>query len=348
MYEKRLEDAGYVTYKLARTNNRGDGLLTAVHRNSFHVLNDRELLFHDFGDRVAQLLHVELLVPFSNLEKEVLLVNTHLMFPHDSTYCFLRLKQVYKILRYIELYCDEQHLPPVPIILCGDWNGSKKGHVYKFLRSQGFVSSYDIAHHYKDNDEDSHKWISHHNHRGNVCGVDFIWLLNPNKHRKPLKESFIEAALGNVKNLLCKVSKQGANMLHFLKTDGNHKLTYSQFSQFLNELGLCGNPHEGASDEDIKDLWEYLDTDRNGVVDLSHFTRGRNLHLQQKEENEENDFQMKEVPNTSTSLTTIGFNVKEAVLFPPEVEKGMWPENYSLSDHAHLTVEFSLVKMQGS
>ena len=49
--------------------------------------------------------------------------------------------------------------------------------------------------------------------------------------------------------------------------------------------------------------------------------------------------------DTSTSTTMIGFNVKNAMLFPPEVEKGMWPENYSLSDHAHLTVEFSLVEM---
>ena len=30
MYEKRLGDAGYVTYKLARTNNRGDGTLIFV------------------------------------------------------------------------------------------------------------------------------------------------------------------------------------------------------------------------------------------------------------------------------------------------------------------------------
>ncbi|XWS61442.1 hypothetical protein CRYUN_Cryun07bG0126000 [Craigia yunnanensis] len=41
----------------------------------------------------------------------------------------------------------------------------------------------------------------------------------------------------------------------------------------------------------------------------------------------------------------IGFSVKNAVLFPPEVEKGMWPENYSLSDHARLTVVFSPIKM---
>ena len=34
-----------------------------------------------------------------------------------------------------------------------DWNGSKRGHIYKFLRSQGFESSYDIAHQYTDADE---------------------------------------------------------------------------------------------------------------------------------------------------------------------------------------------------
>ncbi|GKB28796.1 hypothetical protein Tco_0868197 [Tanacetum coccineum] len=50
-------------------------------------------------------------------------------------------------------------------------NGSKRGHVYKFLRSQGFVSSYDTAHHYTD--ADAHKWVSHRNHRGNIWGVDY-------------------------------------------------------------------------------------------------------------------------------------------------------------------------------
>lgn len=46
-----------------------------------------------------------------------------------------------------------------------------------------------------------------------------------------------------------------------------------------------------------------------------------------------------------TTSETIGFSVKNAVLFPTEVEKGMWPEDYSLSDHARLTVVFSPVRM---
>ena len=43
------------------------------------------------------------------------------------------------------------------------------------------------------------QWVSHRNHRGNICGVDFIWLLNPNKFRKPLKTSWAEAVFGIVK-----------------------------------------------------------------------------------------------------------------------------------------------------
>lgn len=168
MYEKRLGDAGYINFQLARTNNRGDGLLTAVHRDYFRVINHRDLLLNDIGDRVAQLLHVELVNPFflnrsTNVRQEILIVNTHLLFPHDSSLCLVRLHQVYEILQNVESYQKEFKLNPMPILLCGDWNGSKRGHVYKFLRSQGFVSSYDTAHQYTD--ADAHKWVSHRNHR---------------------------------------------------------------------------------------------------------------------------------------------------------------------------------------
>ncbi|XP_059627772.1 uncharacterized calcium-binding protein At1g02270-like isoform X2 [Cornus florida] len=355
MYENGLKDAGYVTYRLARTNNRGDGLLTAVHQNNFRVLNYRECQFNDIGDRVAQLLHVELLVSLQNesadIVKGAIVVNTHLIFPHDSSYCFLRLKQVYKILQYIESYCHENHLPPVPIILCGDWNGSKKGNVYKFLRSQGFISSYDTAHCYTDNDENSFKWVSHRNHRGDICGVDFIWLLNPNKGRKPLKESFIEAVLGNIHNLLVKVPTEGVYSPHFLETDGSSYITYSQFSRALTEVGLSGHPQGGLSNEDIKDLWEHIDTNGDGVINLLHFARAWNpwTFLQQiKEDSEENETRIKQMLNKPTSATSIGFNVSKAALFPPEVESGMWPDYYFLSDHALLTVEFSPLQLHNS
>ena len=45
--------------------------------------------------------------------------------------------------------------------------------------------------------------------------------------------------------------------------------------------------------------------------------------------------------NVECKQEAIGFEVKNAMLFPREVEKGFWPEDYSLSDHARLTVVFS-------
>lgn len=75
------------------------GLLTAVHRDKFRVIAYKELLFNDFGDRVAQLLHVELVEPFwrnrsSGIQQQIIILNTHLLFPHDYSLCIVRLKQV--------------------------------------------------------------------------------------------------------------------------------------------------------------------------------------------------------------------------------------------------------------
>ncbi|XP_044485922.1 uncharacterized calcium-binding protein At1g02270 [Mangifera indica] len=347
IYEKRLGDAGYLHFKLGRTNNRGDGLLTAVHKDYFRIINYRQLLFNDCGDRVAQLLHVELVAPFSqcrsgDVRQELLIVNTHLLFPHDSSLCIVRLHQVYKILRHVESYQKEYNLNPIPIILCGDWNGSKRGHVYKFLRSQGFVSSYDTAHQYTD--ADAHKWVSHLNHRGNICGVDFIWLLNPNKYRKLLKTSWSEAVFGMFKYLLRKASLTEDDAFAFLKADNDGDyITCSGFCEVLQQLNLTGHCH-GLTVEETKDLWVQADIDGNGVVDYKEFKQ-RIWNPTSSDQGDEIGSEVREGVVKGNQEQTIGFSVKNAVLFPPEVEKGRWPENYSLSDHARLTVVFSPIRM---
>lgn len=52
--------------------------------------------------------------------------------------------------------------------------------------------------------------------------------------------------------------------------------------------------------------------------------------------------------NTEQEQEAIGFKVKNAMLYPREVEKGLWPEDYSLSDHARLTAVFSTARMRCS
>ncbi|CAO2838472.1 unnamed protein product [Amaranthus hypochondriacus] len=346
MYEKRLGNAGYISFQLARTNNRGDGLLTAVHRDYFSVINHRDLLLNDFGDRVAQLLHVELVSPCflnrsNNVRQEILIVNTHLLFPHDSTLCLVRLHQVYEILQNVESYQKEFELNPMPILLCGDWNGSKRGHVYKFLRSQGFVSSYDTAHQYTD--DDAHKWVSHRNHRGNICGVDFIWLLNPNRYRKLLKTSWNETVFSLFKSLLRRASLTVKDAFAFLKVDSEGDyVTYSGFCEALRQLKLAGHRY-GLSEKEMKDLWVQADIDGNGVLDYREFQQ-RIWYSEDLDDGSTHDNDHLHDPKHDMQQA-IGFSVKNAVLFPTEVEKGMWPEDYSLSDHARLTVVLSPVRM---
>ncbi|XP_068329756.1 uncharacterized calcium-binding protein At1g02270-like [Pyrus communis] len=157
----------------------------------------------------------------------------------------------------------------MPIVLCGDWNGSKRGHVYKFLRSQGFESTYDTAHQYTD--ADAHKWVSHRNHRGNICGVDFIWLCNPNKSRKPLKTSWCEAVFGILRRQLQKASMAENDAFAFLKGDGHGDfITSSAFCEALQQVNLIGHP-TGLGFQETRDLWIQADADANGVLDYEEF-----------------------------------------------------------------------------
>ncbi|RWW81806.1 hypothetical protein BHE74_00009770, partial [Ensete ventricosum] len=250
MYEKRLGDAGYVSFKLARTNNRGDGLLTAVHGDFFKILNHRKLLFNDLGDRVAQLLHVGSVVPFwqgqkSSDQQQVLIVNTHLLFPHDSSLCIVRLQQV------------------------------------DFL----FLSIYPLA-------------------------IFCLWW------------TVLVITLPTLVSV-------------------KHSIRY-----WKTPLGVAGHPH-GLSPDDTKDLWIQADTDGNGVVDYEEFQQRIWspkcwVPLEEQIAAETEGTQARE-----EGQLAFGFNVKDAVLFPPEVEQGTWPENYSLSDHAPLTVVFSPVRIPG-
>jgi len=106
----------------------------------------------------------------------------------------------------VEAYKAKHNLGPVPVVLCGDLNGTKRGQVYNFLRSQGFVSSYDMAHNYPDTDQ---RWVTHRNHHGKVCGVDFIWLLNPREQTSPLALDWKAAVFNHLKARLEEVGCGG-------------------------------------------------------------------------------------------------------------------------------------------
>ena len=115
LYATALRRAGYTFHVTPRTGGRPDGLLTAVRDDAFEVVETRDILFNDCGDRVATLVHLRPRVAAFRAPADgsasfgdVLLVNTHLLFPHNSNSTLIRLRESFKILEYLHEY-QEYH-----------------------------------------------------------------------------------------------------------------------------------------------------------------------------------------------------------------------------------------------
>jgi hypothetical protein len=108
------------------------------------VLQDsRDIFFHDAGDRVAQLLLLAIQDTKTPTAppQQFLLVHTHLLFPHNEFSSKIRMREMTKILGFIESYRQRELCASVcgrsdvriPVILTGDMNGSPRGKVYQYI-----------------------------------------------------------------------------------------------------------------------------------------------------------------------------------------------------------------------
>jgi Endonuclease/Exonuclease/phosphatase family len=112
LYRNRLEKV-YDMRELPRTSywrDREDGLAIFYNKDRFILQDAKDIRFHDCGDRVAQLLLLAVkpdsindsnqTIPF----QQFLIVNTHLLFPHNEASTNIRIREMSKILDYIESY----------------------------------------------------------------------------------------------------------------------------------------------------------------------------------------------------------------------------------------------------
>ncbi|KAF3966409.1 hypothetical protein CMV_009494 [Castanea mollissima] len=93
------------------------------------------------------------------------------------------------------------------------------------------------------------------------------------------------------------------------------------------KVNLFGLPY-GLSFQGMKNLLAQAEINGDGVVDYEEFKKIWNPTWPEQTE-EYYETTIKD-PKQGTNEENIGFRVKNAVLFPWEVEKGLWPENYSL------------------
>jgi Endonuclease/Exonuclease/phosphatase family len=103
--------AGYTFTEQRRTSHwriRDDGLACFVKDERIVIQDTRAILFHDCGDRVAQMLLLALRppvdAPSDTPAQQFICVNTHLLFPHNEYSTKIRLRELAKILGFVESY----------------------------------------------------------------------------------------------------------------------------------------------------------------------------------------------------------------------------------------------------
>lgn len=111
-----FQAAGYFAIELQRTahwRDRKDGLAVFYKKSRIVVQDYRNVLYHDAGDRVAQMLLFGLnppndistsTIPSETPSQQFILANTHLLFPHNEYSTKIRLREITKLLGFIESY----------------------------------------------------------------------------------------------------------------------------------------------------------------------------------------------------------------------------------------------------
>jgi len=201
LYVKALSPT-YRMHGLQRAGGRPDGLFMAISRD-WEVVHELDLDFEDAAGRCAQVLHLRRTVaaaqPPANavgaeqVPSEMLVANVHLLFPHNEASARIRVREVHKLLSYLDAYKRTLPRPP-PALICGDINGNQATSVVQFLKRYGWESSYMR---YKTQQQQQQQqreaatgtgWVSHFTHEKVALGVDYIFVLNPSTPRLPVPE----------------------------------------------------------------------------------------------------------------------------------------------------------------
>eukprot|EP01040_Poterioochromonas_malhamensis_P002542 gene2542-2703_t len=339
LYLNKLCHNGKYSMKLLeRTSHwrsRKDGLAIFVKNKSLQIEDVREILFHDCGDRVALMLLLSVLpdkikqhLPPSLLQssksadltsiirpQRFICVNTHLLFPHNEYSTKIRLREITKILGFVDTYRQRELVkknqiksyspstPPasltakeeeskLPVIICGDFNGSPRGKVYSFVKSQNYKSACENCvtttqtvlqppHSEQSNQESSLAltpcWVSHQNHLNTNVFVDHIFYLNPSEqHEKKGFKTTPDWTNLVYQELMEKIQSKyiGQTLRDVFNTfdqDNSNYITKEEFMIALEKLGFIGEDSPALTKEEIEILLQSADSNNDGNIDYKEF-----------------------------------------------------------------------------
>lgn len=314
-YNSLCRDGGYELRKLERTSHwrsRGDGLAIFVKKDRMLLEDVREILYHDCGDRVALMLVLCLLPSAEHSSKyppqRFICANTHLLFPHNEYSTKIRLREVTKLLGFIESYKQKELCSSIcgradvrlPVLIAGDFNGSPKGSVFQFMQSQNFRSalqeacinsepgssvcstaladtlSNTLANDAQPFSKKWSQWISHRSHRGTDVAVDHVFYLNPSEQtpeRLPPLPDWTNLVFFEVFQRI--LAEFGADNMRDafsrFDQDSSNYITREEFSSALARLGFFGENSPALTAEELDVLVASADKNDDGMIDYKEF-----------------------------------------------------------------------------
>ena len=290
LYYNEFRKNGYSALELIRTSHwrtRPDGLVVMVKGNGDRLVvqDTKDILFHDCGDRVAQMLLLAIRSDDnSDLYQQFMLVNTHLLFPHNQYSTKIRLREMTKIMGFTETYRQRELCTTVcgrsdvkiPIIICGDFNGSPKGEVYKYVKSQNYKSIYE------DCDViPLDKAITHRSHLNKNVLVDHVMFLNPadqTVEKLPLLPDWTNLVFREIiEKMTVKYGRQSGredvikNLFSEFYQDNMNYVSKDDFIRALQKLGFSGEGNPTLTPEEIEMLIDSADKNGDGLIDYKEF-----------------------------------------------------------------------------
>jgi endonuclease/exonuclease/phosphatase family metal-dependent hydrolase len=413
----------YLMKELRRTSHwrtRDDGLAVFINKDRLRLLDSKDILFHDCGDRVAQLLLLGLKPadgaavedPADN--KQFICINTHLLFPHNEYSTKIRVREVSKILDFVEAYrqtdlcksiCGRSDVR-LPVIIAGDFNGSPKGAVFQLMQSQNYRSAQEeywctTGSEYclgsssntaaattpsPEGISSRSRWVSHKSHRNEIIPVDHVFFCNPSdqvESRLPSLPDWTNLVYRELQQRIA--AELGTSSMReafsIFDQDNTNYVTREAFKNALQRLGFDGEGAAALTKEEIDLLVESADKNGDGLIDYKEFCdrfwiasenveqpsglkgmksaymRSRWLLKDLSSSNSEPAASFAEseaddliIPERDDYLgKPMGdLKVRSVSLYPKELEEGIWPSDYDLSDHGLVEVIFAASASEAS
>mmetsp|Transcript_10868 Transcript_10868/g.33318 ORF Transcript_10868/g.33318 Transcript_10868/m.33318 type:complete len:312 (+) Transcript_10868:47-982(+) len=161
--QKRFGDE-YELVPLQRTGGKADGLATLVRKSKVEIVTVERLRFNDAGDRVALLTCLRLI----DSNELVIVVNTHLTFPHSEFDRMLRQEQIHKVTAFVDGFLDRHRMDAVPVLVIGDFNGGLSDPVSAHLKAHCYTNA--LVHLTGMENVETHL-----NHKNEKVFVDHVW-----------------------------------------------------------------------------------------------------------------------------------------------------------------------------